>query len=163
MSNRKSKRIVEEFPGQLPSCAPKKAYVQCSQALLAIKDGREFLPRKRLRGGAVGITLVKIQHKVIVSVVLNMFRLDVPVEKGPKRVALQQAIEESAYLPRIPNEFPLNCRQHQVFTLNGVQGLLDGAACLVRHGVTPWWSLPLAVPLRPVGSNRHGSRNRTST
>ena len=79
------------------------------------------------------VTLMIIEDKIEELEFLAVLSIDTPVEECPKGVALHKAVEQSAYLLRLPDKLALNRRQHQVVPMDLVECALDGVASLVQR------------------------------
>jgi hypothetical protein len=57
---------------------------------------------------------------------------DPPEKEGAKRIALHKAVEQPTDLLRVPNEFPLDCRQDVKILAHRLQCFSDGQARLIQ-------------------------------
>ena len=74
-----------------------------------------------------------IQNKVVIFELTAVFRLDLPIQECTERVALHEAVKQTANLTSPPYKFALDSGQYKFVTLNLVKGFFDGSSGLIDN------------------------------
>jgi hypothetical protein len=94
---------------------------------LAVQDGREFAVWQHAQFRAmVGIPLVIVLNKSVKLELHALFGFDFPKQEGSERIALHQAVKQTADLIRLPDELALDSRKNIQIPADSFECLSDG-------------------------------------
>ena len=79
------------------------------------------------------VALVIVENEIKKREVAAILASDTPEEESAERVALHEAVEQSANLPTSPDELALDGGQHKLVAVDSIESFLYGVAGLI-HG-----------------------------